>query len=190
MSPSPAVLLRLAALLDYPGPDLAARIGACADALAAAGGTGAARLRRFAATAAAEGTAALEEAYTAAFDLAPLASPYLGDQLFGAGAERAALLAGLRELQRDAGLAPGPELPDHVAEVLRLAAAPVPTDVRDDLVRDGLSPVLGKMLAALEAGRSPWADVVAAVLEALAGAEAAGSRPADAPRPLPVEVSP
>lgn len=189
---SPALLRRLAELLDYPGPDLAARTGACADALAAEGGTGAARLRRFAAAAAA-GTAALEEAYTAAFDLAPVASPYLGDQLFGAGAERAALLAGLRELQRDAGLSPGPELPDHVAEVLRLVAAPIAADVRDDLLRDGLSPVLGKMLAALEAGRNPWADVVAAARDAVSEAGATDAAPApaaEAPRPLPLEVSP
>ena len=69
------------------------------------------------------GPAALEEAYTSAFDLAPLCSPYVGDQLFGASRERSFLLSGLRELQRDARLEAGPELPDHVSEVLRLAAA-------------------------------------------------------------------
>jgi nitrate reductase delta subunit len=164
----PSLLRLLAGLLDYPGADLAARAGECAGLLEAAARPGAARLRRFAADAA-RGTAALEEAYTAAFDVAALASPYVGDQLFGAGAERARLLSALRELQREAGVAAGPELPDHVAELLRLAAAPIPGDVRDDLVREGLEPVLAKMREALEAARNPWAEVVAAVLDGVAG---------------------
>lgn len=178
-----ATLRRLAGLLDYPGPDLAARTEACLGALAAEHPAGADRLRRFAAVARVRGAAALEEAYTAAFDLLPVASPYLGDQLFGAGAERAYLLAGLRELQRGAGVAPGVELPDHVAEVLRLAAAPIAEDVREDLVRDGLAPVLAKMRAALEAAQNPWADVVAAAAEVVAP-------PAEAAAPRALEVSP
>jgi nitrate reductase delta subunit len=170
-----ATLRHLAGLLDYPGPDLPVRTAACLAALAAEDGAEVGRLRRFAA-AAARGPTALEEAYTAAFDLAPVASPYVGDQLFGAGPQRAALLSGLRELQRDAGIPPGPELPDHVAEVLRLAAAPIPADVRDDLLLEGLAPALEKMLAALEAAGNPWADVVAAARDAVAP-RAAESRP-------------
>jgi nitrate reductase delta subunit len=167
MTRDPDTLRRLAALLSYPGPDLAPRAAECAELLAEGHPAAAERLARFATFALGTGPGAIEEAYTAAFDLAPLASPYVGDQLFGASAERAYLLSGLRALQRDAGVAPGEELADHVAEVLRLAAAPIPEDVREDLVGDGLVPALRKMLAALEAARHPWADVVAAAVDAV-----------------------
>jgi nitrate reductase molybdenum cofactor assembly chaperone NarJ/NarW len=157
----------LADVLAYPGPALAERAAECAAALAADHPSGAERLSRFAAFARSSGTAVLEEAYTSAFDLAPVCSPYVGDQLFGASRERSFLLSGLRELQVGAGLAAGAELPDHVSEVLRLVAAEIPDDVRDDLLRDGLAPVATKMLAALEAARHPWADVLAALVDAV-----------------------
>lgn len=163
---APADLLRLLAdLLAYPRPGLAARAADCAAGLAAHQPCAAEPLSRFALFAFSSGDAAVEEAYTSAFDLAPICSPYVGDQLFGASRERSLLLAGLRELQREAGCEPGAELPDHVSEVLRLVAAPIPGDVRDDLVRDGLAPALKKMLAALEEARHPWADALAAVVE-------------------------
>jgi len=165
--PAPGTLRLLAELLAYPAPGLAARATECAAGLAADHPSGAERLSRFAAFARSAGDAALEEAYTSAFDLAPVCSPYVGDQLFGASRERSFLLSGLRELRRQAGLAAGAELPDHVSEVLRLVAAPIPDDVRDDLVHDGLAPSLRKMLAALDEARHPWADVLAAVVEAV-----------------------
>lgn len=161
----------LADVLEYPGPGLAARAAECAARLAPDHAEGAARLTRFAGFARSAGAGALEEAYTSAFDLAPVCTPYVGDQLFGASRERSLLLAGLREVQREAGLAASAELPDHVSEVLRLVAAPIPADVRDDLVRDGLAPALRKMLAALEAARHPWADVLAAAVEAVGADE-------------------
>lgn len=164
---APDTLRRLADVLAYPTAELPARAAECADALAATHAAATQRLARFATFALASGGGALEEAYTAAFDLAPVASPYVGDQLFGASGERALLLAGLRELQQGAGVAAGTELPDHVSEVLRLVAAPIPAAVRDDLVREGLAPALAKMLAALERAGHPWADAVAAAAEAL-----------------------
>jgi nitrate reductase delta subunit len=160
-------LRALADLLAYPGPDLGTRATTCAAELDRAGSPAAAPLSRFAAWASAAGAGPIEEAYTSAFDLAPICTPYVGDQLFGASGERSLLLAGLRELQRDAGIAPGAELPDHVAEVLRLAAGPVPPDVRADLLRDGLAPALRKMLSALETTAHPWTDAVAAALDAV-----------------------
>jgi nitrate reductase delta subunit len=183
MTPAADTLRRLADVLAYPGPGLAARAAECAAAIAPDHPAGAGRLARFAAFAQASGAAALEEAYTSAFDLAPLASPYVGDQLFGASRERSYLLSGLNELRGEAGLAPGVELADHVAEVLRLAAAPIPEDVREDLLRDGLAPALAKMLAALDAARHPWADAVAAAVDVL-------DVPAVAPAARALEVSP
>lgn len=183
MSPAPDTLRLLAEVLAYPGPGFTARAAECAEALAATDAGAAQRVARFATFALASGDAALEEAYTSAFDLAPVCSPYVGDQLFGASRERSFLLSGLRELQRGAGVAGGVELADHVSEVLRLVAAPIPDDVREDLVRDGLVPALRKMLAALDEARHPWADVVGAAV--LVVEPSAGS-----PRAPVLEVSP
>lgn len=176
MTPAPGTLRRLAGVLSYPGPDVAARAAELAAELAPVHASGAARLLSFAAHARAEGPGALEEAYTRAFDLAPVASPYVGDLLFGAGPERSYLLAGLRALRREAGLADGAELADHVAEVLRLVAGEIPADVRHDLLAEGLVPALEKMHAALEAARNPWAHVVGAARDVVAPAAARPGR--------------
>jgi nitrate reductase delta subunit len=177
----PLLLGRVAGVLSYPGADFLPRVAGCVEALAAGHPRAAARLARFATFALASSPGALEEAYTQAFDVAPVASPYVGDQLFGATRERSYLLSGLRELRREAGLAPGAELADHVAEVLRLVASPIPDDVREDLVREGLAPALAKMLAALEEARHPWADVVAAAVDVIdAGADARSARALEA----------
>jgi nitrate reductase delta subunit len=162
VTPSNEVLWLLSDVLAYPGPGLAVTAAECAAELAAGHPEAAARMAGFAAWARSAGRDAIEEAYTAAFDLAPVASPYVGDQLFGASRERSFLLSGLRELRREAGLPATVELADHVSEVLRLAAAPVPADVREDLLADGLAPALAKMQAALEQARHPWAGAIAA----------------------------
>jgi nitrate reductase assembly molybdenum cofactor insertion protein NarJ len=177
----PQLLARLAA---YPGPAVAAETAECAAALAPTHPGPAARLARFAAFA--RDRVAAEEAYTSAFDLGPLTSPYVGDQLFGESRERALLMAWLRELQRDAGLAATPELPDHVAEVLRLLATELPADVRRDLARDALVPAARKMLAPLEDARHPYADVLGAIVEALEDPDAARAEPGEARRRLEV----
>jgi nitrate reductase assembly molybdenum cofactor insertion protein NarJ len=167
----------LADVMSYPGPAFARVAADCAAALAPAHPAAAERLARLAEFARADDA---EAAYTAAFDLAPVTSPYVGDQLFGASRERALLMAGLRGLQRDAGVAPREELPDHVSEVLRLLAAPLPPEVGDDLARDGLAPAARRMLAALEEARHPWADAVAALIDVL-GVPEADAAPACGP---------
>jgi nitrate reductase assembly molybdenum cofactor insertion protein NarJ len=185
MDARPENLELLATLTAYPGEAIATVAGACAASLAADRPAAAERLARFALFAG-DGAAA-EEAYTSAFDLAPSASPYVGDQLFGASRERALLMAALRQLQREARVTPGGELPDHVSEVLRLLAASIPANVRDDLAHDALVPAAQKMLATLEEARHPYADVLGAVVEVLgAGASIRG---ADVARPR-LEVIP
>jgi nitrate reductase assembly molybdenum cofactor insertion protein NarJ len=164
---APGRLRPLADVLAYPRAAVAATAAECAAELANGVPAAAERLARFAAWARAAGVPGLEEAYTSAFDLAPVASPYVGDLLFGATRERSLLLAGLAGLRREAGLPDGEELADHVAEVLRLVAADIPADVRDDLVAEGLAPALRKMLAALEEARHPYADAVAAAIETI-----------------------
>jgi nitrate reductase assembly molybdenum cofactor insertion protein NarJ len=171
----PETLELLARVAAYPGDRLASDAAGCAAALAASHPGAAARLARFAELA--RDRARAEEAYTSAFDLAPVTSPYVGDQLFGESRERALLMAWLRELQRDAGVAASPELPDHLSEVLRLVAAALPEDVRRDLAQDAVVPAAEKMLAALEGARHPYAEVLGAVVEVLRESHAQAPSP-------------
>jgi nitrate reductase assembly molybdenum cofactor insertion protein NarJ len=166
-------LLALARVLDYPA-DLAADARAAAEALASLP-VAAGRLQRLAERAEHD-PAALEEAYVSAFELAPLASPFVGDQLFGASQARHLFLARVGAMQRAAGLDVAPELPDHLSCVLRLlATAPPssepatasPSQERDDLARDGALPAARQMLQALEAANHPYADALAAIAEVL-----------------------
>jgi nitrate reductase assembly molybdenum cofactor insertion protein NarJ len=157
-------LLALARVLDYPS-DLAADARAAAAALASLP-MAAGRLERLAELADRD-PAALEEAYVTAFELAPLASPFVGDQLFGASQARHLFLARVGAMQRAAGLDPAPELPDHLACVLRLLATAPPSHELDDLARDGALPAARQMLQALEAAHHPYADALAAITAAL-----------------------
>lgn len=92
----------------------------------------------------------LGEIYTAAFDLHPLCAPYVGHHLFGESRERTLFLVRLREIYREHGHRPGPELPDHLAEVLDFLARNPGTPEAEVLVVDGLLPALEKMIAGLE----------------------------------------
>jgi nitrate reductase assembly molybdenum cofactor insertion protein NarJ len=117
-----------------------------------------------------DGDGERQAAYTAAFDLAPITSPYLGDHLFGATAARHAFLAKVTRMTREAGLETGRELADHLALVLRLCALAPPHEDLDVLARDGALPVARRMRAALAEARSPYAEVLDAVVAALEGA--------------------
>lgn len=65
----------------------------------------------------------LEEAYTRAFDCAPVAAPYLSVYLFGPESfKRAELMSGFMGAYSRTGFNPGTELPDHIATVLRYAS--------------------------------------------------------------------
>jgi nitrate reductase delta subunit len=116
-----------------------------------------------------DGAGAMEEAYTAAFELAPVCSPFVGDQLFGATAARHAFLARVGALQREAGFDPAPELADHLAVVLRFLAV-APDGEAEVLAQDGALPAAHKMKAALAAAQHPWAGALAAIVDVLEGA--------------------
>jgi nitrate reductase assembly molybdenum cofactor insertion protein NarJ len=116
-------------------------------------------------------TADLEEAYTSTFDLQPACAPYLGHHLLGEDTgRRGPFLARLLDLYARDGFTPREELADHVAEVLRFLAVASPGAERDDLVRDGLLPALGKMLDALDDEANPYREVLSSVRRAIAPA--------------------
>ena len=153
----------LALYLDYPDDDLvAARTEISAGAPP--------RLRAFARWWAEARPRELRERYVADFDLRSGTALYLTHHRFGDRRDRGRALIALKRLYREAGWELDHwELPDYLPVVLELAAA-------DPEV--GL-PLLAEYRAELEAIRrsleraeSPWAEVLAAVLDELAEAAA------------------
>jgi nitrate reductase molybdenum cofactor assembly chaperone NarJ/NarW len=169
---SPAAARALADLLTYPSPGLADRARAAAAGLPP---SVACPALRCADALAALGQGASEELYTATFDLRPAVSPYLGLHLCGEGPRRNALLAYLAGAYAEAGHAAGPELPDHVAEVLGFLANAGGSDLARELAAEALRPAALRMLAALPA-ENPYRGALEALLDAL-GADRTGEVP-------------
>jgi len=106
--------------------------------------------------------------YTSTFDLAPSCTPYLGIHLFGEeNRDRARLMVGLKLAYKRAGIEPGGELPDHIAEVLEFAERKEAEEHRElvDLV---LLPALRKMNAILAPTANPYRHLIAAALRQVA----------------------
>ena len=61
---------------------------------------------------------AWEELHTRTLDLSPLFVPYVGHLIWGESYRRGAFMAELRGQQRDVGVDPEGELPDHIAPIL------------------------------------------------------------------------
>jgi nitrate reductase molybdenum cofactor assembly chaperone NarJ/NarW len=153
-------LTALAALLEYPGADFAARLARAA---------GPAPLARFEAGMSALSPDEREELYTATFDVAPACVAYVGIHLFGEeNSKRGEFMAGLNARYEQAGFACPGELPDHLAVLLRYAADTDEAE-RRELVEFCLLGPLGKMIDAL-AGDNPYRALLEAVREVLQAA--------------------
>lgn len=173
---SPALLASLAALLEYPGPELAARAEA-ARGLVPAGGEAARRLEAFGAWAAATPRGRVQEAYTAALDLDASCSPYVGQRLLGADPRRGVFMARLAARYRVRGFSASGELPDHLASMLRfLAHAPDEPD-GDELVEECIAPAVASLARELERRAHPYAPVAQALELVLAPSAAAREAP-------------
>jgi nitrate reductase delta subunit len=152
----------LGKLLSYPRSDTPS-LARHALGIAGVGNPGAASLARFVGRAEALGASALEELYTATFDLAPVCAPYLGAHLLGEDNPlRGRFLAKLAELYAEDGFRAREELPDHLSEVLAFLALARPGAARDDLLRDGLLPTLDRMIAAIEDASNPYRELLVA----------------------------
>ncbi|MEQ4724327.1 nitrate reductase molybdenum cofactor assembly chaperone [Nonomuraea sp. B19D2] len=124
------------------------------------------RLLAFLAHAAATGPSELAAHYVATFDLKRRCCPYLTYYAYGDTRKRGAALLRFKHALHTAGfeLADG-ELPDHLAVVCELSARGAVREAQRLMMehRAGLE----VLRAALEDERSPYADVVAAVLATL-----------------------
>ena len=61
---------------------------------------------------------AWEELHTRTLDLSPVFVPYVGHLIWGESYRRGAFMAELRRHQREVGIDPEGELPDHIAPIL------------------------------------------------------------------------
>lgn len=152
-------------LLSYPHAGIAERAGQAFELLEGDHPESAAALRPFCDFSRANDLSALEETYTATFDLRPSCCPYLGYQLCGEGYQRSRFLVGLQEQYRRYGFVPdGAEMADHFAEVLRFLSVLDDPTARAELVEDGLVPAVRKGLDGIEDEDRPYGAVLRALL--------------------------
>jgi nitrate reductase delta subunit len=164
---------RLSTLFAYPGDGYAERAAASARAL------GLTPLRAFAEAVADLPATELQERFVEAFDLDPDCSPDLGWHLFGERYERGEWLASLRGDLRRLAVEDSAELPDHLANVLRILA-------RDDApqaraLAELVAPALARLEAALARRDSPFRHAVAAVRHVTTQMQAGPPGPAGGP---------
>ncbi|NUW35716.1 nitrate reductase molybdenum cofactor assembly chaperone [Nonomuraea sp. SMC257] len=124
------------------------------------------RLSAFLGHVAATGPAELAAHYVATFDLKRRCCPYLTYYAYGDTRKRGMALLRFKHAYREAGFEPADgELPDHLAVVCELSARGAVRQARRLMSehRAGME----VLRAALEEERSPYTDVVAAVLATL-----------------------
>lgn len=110
-----------------------------------------------------------EEAYTATFDVTPASIPYVSIHLFGEeNFKRGEFMAALSGRCAELGFDTHGELPDHIANMLRLAATVDATERRELFAHCILGPV-EKMLVGLRDG-NPYHPILRAVRETVQAA--------------------
>lgn len=166
----------LADLLDYPAPDLRQRLEACLPFVDPAGSVSQ-ELVKFGEAVRALACEELQEAYTAAFDLAADCALYAGHHVFATDRQRATFMSRLAQLYREAGFTvDGGELPDYIPAILRFVDTPAGATERADLLADAVAPAAGRVADALERRAHPYAPLLRAAL-AVAGAARSGLTP-------------
>ncbi len=111
----------------------------------------------------------VEEEYTRLFDMQPVCTLNVGYHLFGEQYVRGALLSNLTAELRQAGIDPSPELPDHLAPLLRLLPR-LDTEGAEILATELLRPALAVMDRNLKKVSHPYRAVLAALDSLLAAA--------------------
>ena len=155
---------QLASLVSYPDAGLFGALDGCIQALAPEVPEAATLLEGFRDAAQVLGLGALEEAYIQTFEMQAEAALYIGHQLFGEEWRRGAFMACLKERYQECGFSSGAELPDHVSVILRFLEVEQPGPEKEELIGDCIVPALHKVLRAMEGKKTPYGDVVQALL--------------------------
>ncbi len=150
------IFAHYAAALSYPGPGFAHSLEGLAALLAPAYTGPARKVEEFIHLMGGGRGGDFDEHYTRAFDLSPIAVPYLSVYLFGAeNPQRGQFMAGLMAAYAKAGFECHRELPDHLAVVLRYAAV-APREEAEELVRLCLPAPVRHMCRGLQEGGNPY----------------------------------
>jgi len=161
-------LRALARLLAYPGAELRAQMPALVDALQTEQALPAARIAELQALAqqiCAMDAYEAEGRYVDTFDRGHRTSLHLFEHIHGDSRERGPALIDLTQTYERAGLyLDAQELPDHLGVVLEFASTQ-PTAVAREFLAE-MAHILNALFSALQAKASPYASVLAAVLEA------------------------
>ena len=169
MSPqkSSLTLRVLARLLSYPDAELRGHLGDLRAALHSEQALGARRLEELDALLLSMRTRdpiELEADYVQLFDRGRSTSLHLFEHVHGDSADRGPALIDLQQTYERAGLAfEADELPDHLAVVLEFASTQPPAIAREFLGE--MAHILNALFTALVRRDSPYASVIAAVLE-------------------------
>lgn len=159
-----SLYLQFAPLFDYPDANLSRRIGECTVELGTVCPDAARLLETFQHTERELGIAALQEAYTATFDLQPECTLNLGYHLFGEDQRRGVFLAKLKEFYKTASIDTGSELPDHLGHLLRYVAARPESEESQAIVSDCLLPAVAKIAQGMKHKADPYQPVLDALL--------------------------
>lgn len=158
----------LARLLDYPNEQLRPQIGPLLQALAEDRVLGRERLAELQALGrqlAQQDLYVLQERYVDTFDRGRQTSLHLFEHVHGDSRERGPALLDLAQTYERAGLIlDAAELPDHLGVVLEFASTQPAALAREFLGE--MTHILNALFTALLQRRSPYASVIAAVLEA------------------------
>ncbi|MBK9144043.1 MAG: molecular chaperone TorD family protein [Candidatus Melainabacteria bacterium] len=116
----------LAALLEYPGESFFEDAERVAVILQENRPRAAASIRKFLANTGEKNpkdpVSEMEELFTRTFDIAPIVCPYITAHIYGdENFDRGRLMSALSSKFLERGFAPGAELPDHIAVLLRFA---------------------------------------------------------------------
>lgn len=139
-------------LLEYPECVPTSAAGSCAVIVEGLDPGIAADVEVFAAAIEPYDTGSLQELYTQTFDLEATWHPYLGYHLFGETYQRSVFLVELKERYERHEFEVETELPDHLPVVLRFLSVCDDDGLLEEIVTEGLTPVLEKMLGAEKEG--------------------------------------
>jgi nitrate reductase delta subunit len=170
---APLSLRVLAALLRYPDAEFRAATAELADALRSEAALPAERLDELCALLQRlqrDDPFAVEADFVDLFDRGRGTALHLFEHIHGDSRDRGPAMVDLQQTYERAGLylAPG-ELPDHLGVVLEFASTQPAREARDFLVE--IAHIVRAIFSALQRRQSPYASVLAAVLE-LAGERA------------------
>ena len=170
-------LVSLAPLFEYPTASLPTDVMICRRKLARRWPEAADLLTPFLMWTLNEPTDVLEERYTRTFDISAVCAPYAGVHIFGEESfARGELMARLRDSFGQLGFEAGPELPDHIAVLLRFAGR-LDDESFDELVEYCLTRFVSSMAKRFAPLENPYREPISALNLVVGDAATHGGRP-------------